>query len=241
MKKITITLMTLLLGFGLMAQNLPYISGENTQNTNRDNEYVCLPTSVFSQVYSTAPNAYYGDSDYTYSRAADDFTATSSFNSIRFWGINYAGGPINTTETFVIKFYEPNTSDPNIPGTEVNSFTVLANPIDLGIIAINSPVYQVDINFGTTINLLDGWVSITRQNPGDGYRFAVMASTDVVGNEASYDNGTGTWLPNGSNANLLFCLGNTGSPAVPLSNWALVISLLLISAFIVVRFRTRIA
>jgi len=236
MKKMTILLMAMVMSLGLIAQDLPYINvnGELPASP-KDNEFVCAPNSVFSQVYTTYDNGFYCDDAHAYVKAVDDYTSTSPFTSMRFWGVNFCGGAVNAIETFVIKFYERNTTDPSIPGAEVNSFTVDATTTDLGILApwgcATSHIYQADVDFGTTVSLLDGWVSVTRHNPGDGVNFAVMASGS--GNSYSYSPGVGVW--EATDSNIMFCLGDP--PPVPLSNWALIMSMLLISGFIVIRTR----
>ena len=236
MKKMTLLLMAIVMSLGLIAQDLSYITmdGETPANP-KDNEYVCAPGSVFSQIYPTYNYGFFCDDGIDYSRTADDYTTTSSFSGIRFWGTNYCGGPINATEIFVIKFYERNTVNPEFPGAEVSSFTKEASLTDMGIVSgwCNSPIYQVDVDFGTTVTLLDGWMSITRHNPGDNYTFVTIGYNDNNGSRCSYNSANGTWHV--GDENLMFCLGDP--PPVPLSNWALIISMLLISGFIVIRTR----
>lgn len=233
----TLLLMAILMSLGIMAQDLPYINVNGDVPANsKDNEFVCGPNSVFSQLYPTYNTGYFAEGTQQYSRVADDYTSTSSFNGIRFWGVNYCGGSINPNEIFNIKFYDRNTIDPTIPGAEVNSFTVAATITDMGLSApwCNSPIYQVDIDFGATVSVLDGWVSVTRQNVADGMTFAVLSNGDGTGNECSYDSFSDIWIPSGD-GNMMFCFEDT--PPVPLSNWALIMSMILISGFIVIRTR----
>lgn len=236
MKKMTLLLMAMVMSLGIMAQDLPYINvNGDVPVSPKDNEFVCAPNSVFSQVYPTYASGYFSDGAHTYTRTADDYTTTNPFSSMRFWGVNYCGGAINATETFIIKFYERNTTDPSIPGVEVNSFTIAASITDMGLTApwgCNTPMYQIDIDFGATVTLLDGWMSVTRQNPGDVYAFAMIASGSA-GNVCSYNSTSDTWQTD--TKSLMFCLG--APPPVPLSNWALIISMILISGFIVIRTR----
>ncbi len=239
MKKLAITLIAFLLGFGLLAQTTPsFIVDENPVPSERSNEYVCEQDAVFSQVFPDANTGYYAEETFQWTRAADDYTASIPFTSMRFWGVNYLGCPIGATQTFTIRFYERNLVDPNIPGTEVNSFTVAATPLDIGISMFSSPVYQIDIDFGNIVTLLDGWVSVTRLDSGDGCEFVWVAYDDGLGNERSYD---GSWIngATGNTGNLLFCFSST--PPIPVSNWAIILGVLLIGTFIVVRYRTRLA
>ena len=236
MKKMTILLIAMVMSLGLIAQDLPYINVNGEMPASpKDNEFVCVPNSVFSQVYPTYTNGYFAEETQKYSRAADRYTATGEFRSIRLWGVNYSGGAINATETFIIRFYELNSGNPIIPGAEVSSYSVSVNPVDMGISAPwgPTPIYQADIDFGATVTLLDGWVSVSRLNTTDGMRFAMLAVMNS-GSQVSYDSDTNTWIT-GSGASLMFCLGDP--PSVPLSNWALIMSMLLISGFIVIRTR----
>jgi len=237
MKKMTILLMAMVMSLGLIAQDLPYINVNGEMPASpKDNEFVCAPNSVFSQVYPTYDNGYFAEETLQYSRAADRYTATGEFRSIRFWGVNYSGGAINATETFIIRFYELNSGNPIIPGAEVGTYSVSVNPIDMGISAPWGPtaIYQVDLDFGATVTLLDGWVSVSRLNTTDGMRFAMLANQIGSGSQVSYDSVSDTWVT-GSGSYLMFCLGDP--PPVPLSNWALIMSMLLISGFIVIRTR----
>jgi len=238
MKKMTILLMAMVMSLGLMAQDLPYVNVNGEMPASpKDNEFVCAPGSVFSQVFATYDNAYYAEETAQYSKVADRYTATGEFGSIRFWGANFSGGAINATETFIIRFYELNGGNPIIPGNEVSSYTVSVNPFDMGISAPwgPTPIYQIDIDFGATVTLLDGWVSVSRLNTTDGMTFA-MLSLDGSGSQVSYDSSSDIWQT-GNDSSLLFCLGNPPPPEVPLSNWALIMSMLLISGFIVIRTR----
>lgn len=241
MKKITLSILIMtFLGFGLMAQEDPRSVAEGYSGTpDRDNEFICDAGSVFSQVYSTYDNAYYADNGYSYSRVADDYTASSPFTSIRFWGGNFHSCPLGATETFIIKFYNRNAGDPTIPGTEVNSFTVTVTPTDMGINAPWGPtaLYQIDVNFNTTVTLLDGWVSVTRQYSGDGCEFATLVSSEQGGSLTQYQ--SGTWLL--GNSNLLFCLGDTAPQSIPLSNWPIYLGILLIGVFLIISFRRKLA
>lgn len=130
-----------------------------------------------------------------------------------------------------IKFYQRNPGNPAIPGPEVYSFDLTAVPQPIFLyFAID---YQVDVTF-PPVALLDGWVSVTRINPGDGCNF-IWYGNDASGNGASFDSSTGSWVPTG--AALAFCLGGEGIPVTPVSNWALLIGVILIGTFVIFRFR----
>jgi len=232
MKKIKSTLVLLMaLSFlTVTAQVVPmYVKAPGTMN--RDAEYGCLPNSLFSQLPSPLLGVWFGDNTYGFSSIADDYTVSGPFNSMRFWGNNYVGCPAGNTQDFIIKFYERNTGDPAIPGPEVNSFnlTVIPQPINL----LYGEDYQVDVIFPSQVNLLDGWVSLTRINPGDACIFGWYGNQP--GNSASFNNADQIWQS--SEGTLAFCIGGEGVPETPVSNWALIIGIILIGTFVIFRFR----
>jgi len=199
-----------------------------------DNEFQCLPNSVFSQVHPTYNDAFYCDS-YPGScfAVAENYTATGPFTTMRFWGGNYWGCTPGTSQTFIIEFYN---GIPGSGGTVVNSFTKTVIPQPTGIITPwgNTEFYMIDVNFGTTINQLNGWLSISRVNPGDGCIFGWAARNDLGGNSRSYC--SGNWINN--NGEMFFCLGGEGSPTeTPINSWALLIGVALIAITAIIRFR----
>ena len=228
MKKIQ-TLILLSLVLTLMtgwAQNSPaYAKMKGT--FDRDASYTCPENSLFSQLPVTLDYVYFGDDTYTYYRIADDYTVTKPFTTMRFWGQNYYNCAVGSSETFIIKFYDRNPIDPTIPGPEFTSFTMTVTPQPMNLSFGTD--YQVDVTFPTTVTLLDGWVSLTRENPGDGCTFGWYAN-GYVGNSASYD---GSWVPSGWQC--AFCLG--GGVKTPLSNWALIMGVVLIGTFVFIRYR----
>jgi hypothetical protein len=232
MKMIKSTLV-LLMALSLLtatAQVKPmYVKAPGTMN--RDAEYGCLPNSLFSQLPSPLLGVWFGDDSYEYSVIADDYTVSGPFTTMRFWGNNYSGCPAGSSQAFTIKFYQRNAVNPAIPGPEVNSFnlTVIPQPINL----LYGPDYQVDVVFPSQVNLLDGWVSLMRINPGDGCIFGWYGNTG--GNSASFNHFDQTWAP--SEGILAFCLGGEGVPETPVSNWALIIGIILIGTFVIFRFR----
>jgi hypothetical protein len=93
--------------------------------------------------------------------------------------------------------------------------------------------YLIDVAFPAPVTLLDGWVSITRVNPGDGCTFGWLG--DYTGNSASYSLYDNSWVT--SDGMLAFCLGGGEIPETPVSNWALIIGVILIGTFVIIRFR----
>jgi hypothetical protein len=195
---------------------------------NRDASYTCPETSLFSQLPAPLSTGWYADDSYAFSRAGDDYTVTKPFTTMRFWGSNYYGCPIGTSQTFVIRFYERNVGDPNIPGNEIYSFTITVTPQPISLYYY--PDYMVDVTFPTAITLLDGWVTLTRVYNGDGCIF-VWLGQDYTGNSVSY--GYDAWYPQGGQ--LAFCLG--GGEKTPVSNWALILGVVLIGTFVFIRYR----
>jgi hypothetical protein len=229
MKKIKF-LILLSLVFTLMtawAQNSP-ASVKAKGTFNRDAEYACPENSLFSQLPSPLVTAWYGDDNYPFTRAGDDYTVTKPFTTMRFWGVNDGCIP-GTSGTFIIKFYERNVSNPNIPGPEVSSFTLTATQQPISFFYGND--FQADVTFPSAITLLDGWVSLTRVNPGDGCDFAWWGA--IGGNSVSYYEVENFWSPQGGQ--LAFCLG--GGEKTPVSNWALILGIVLIGTFVFIRYR----
>ena len=200
---------------------------------NRDAEYGCLPNSVFSQLPASLSTGWYADNGVAFTRVADDYTVTGPFSSMRFWGVNHPGCPAGTTQDFIIKFYQRNPGNLSIPGVEVNSFTITIVPQPIVLSFGND--YMIDLTFNVPVTLLDGWVSITRINPGDGCYFVWLGDEDAGGNSETYYDPEQRWI--GSNGMLAFCLGGDLPPQTPVSNWALIIGMMLIGTFVIVRFR----
>jgi hypothetical protein len=232
MKKLVLGLFFVALITSVMAQQFPTgASNGKTQPATRDNEFICLPNPVFSQVYPTLDNGIFCQLGYYYYIAADNYSATGPFSTMRFWGGVFYGCTMAPTEMFDIKIWN---GDPNAGGTLVNSFTKPGTVTPTTVNFIGTPFYQIDIDFGTSITQLNGWIGITRNgtscDPVHGFGWA---SFGADGNSISF--GGGSWAL--VDANLEFCLGGGGQAETPISNWALFIGIGLILAFAVVRFR----
>jgi hypothetical protein len=237
MKKFTLVLVMAICAISLFAQKIPppsVTNGKPVPLSTRDNEFLCLSNSVFAQVFPTFDDGYFADNAYYWVAVADDYSAIGPFSTMRFWGVNHISCPPGPSQTFEFNFYNGN---PCSGGQLVNSFTKTVTPLPMGIIPSwsNAEVYQVDVNFGTNITLLNGWVRVSRINPGDGCIFAWLAFDDgFVGNAISQDQSGNCSF---NNTNMLFCLGGEEVPQTPVSNWALFIGIGLILVFTVVRFR----
>jgi hypothetical protein len=206
--------------------------GNNNFTGSRDAIFECAPGYVFSQFDLTFDDAYYCDVNYPWTKVMDDYTATGPFSTIRFWGFNLSGCVPGASQTFLIEIYN---GDPSSGGTLVNSFTKTATPQPKGVYVnwgATTEMYQVDIDLGTMVTQLNGWVSISRTSSTDGCVFAWTAM-DYAGNGMSWGPGYGYY---NSGAALYFCLGGGGG-VVPISSWALIIGIALIATFAVVRMR----
>lgn len=228
MKKITsILVLSLVLSVLALTAQVSPMSVKAPGPMNRDAQYSCLDNSLYSQLPAPLEAGWFADDGTSPSRVADDYTVTAPFTTMRFWGVNINACPPGALQTFTIKFYQRNTGDATIPGTEVNSFNLTAVPQPIYLLFGGD--YQIDLTF-PPVTLLDGWVSVTRINPGDGCTFLWLGNN--TGNSASY---IGSWVPSGGM--LAFCLGGEGVPQTPVSNWALIIGVILIGTFVVFRFR----
>ncbi len=203
----------------------------------------CTAGSIFSQSLLNPPSAY--SSDENGSIQLDDFSGlTEDIGGITFWGIMwdgstdcYSAGP----QDFEIKFFQNNAG---AVGTLEETFNVTVTPTSTGQYFVNPSVtaliIRFDVIFPNAVSLTDGWFSVVKANPsGDPCMFYHLNTTNGNGHSAyilSSSPGTVNYTTN----NRSFCLAGY-SPPIPLSNWALGIGLLLISGFIVIRFRRKIA
>ena len=233
MKKIIGIFLLMSLSAGLMAQGQPGAAlseGEPVQLEVIDVE--CMDNPAFSQVSTEYHNAYFADDGSDYLFVADDYLATQPFASLRFWGANFYGGIPGATESFIIKIYD---GPPNAGGVEIYSDTKVLTPVLTGYTAPwggNTPIYYVDVDFGTHITQLTGWIVVGRVNPDPATQFAWLSYDG--GNGLFYQNSSGDWFTTGSSH--FFCLGGD-PPSVPIGKWALFVGLAMMVAFVVVRYR----
>lgn len=208
---------------------------------SQSNEYVCATGSVFSQFEADATGGLFCQEGYGFPIATDDYTATGPFSTLRLWGVSIMGCTLDATESFDITIYD---GDPSSTGMIVHQATyygvVTAIPVLIG----TSQTYQIDIDFGLTINQLSGWIAISRNGAMCGtLGFAWLYGG--VGNSQSYGrinpSDPDTWIP--KTKSLFFCLGTSfgAPPPVPLSNWPIYAGILLIGGFIVIRYRKKLA
>ena len=214
--------------FSQESSNLVSI-GENENVSNRDVvDIVCPGPSLYSQL-PDGVNAYTATND----RVIFDNILTAPngpVNSITFWMAEITSyNPL----TVDIIFKHDNGS--GIPGATFEQYlSVALTETNTGELLLGVyPVLEYTYVFPANITITTGdWVGIETYPTSSNHHYW-MTSSDGDGLVIN--------MPDQSviPIDLSFCLG--GTPSIPLSNWALVIGLLLISGFIVVRFRTKMA
>jgi hypothetical protein len=193
--------------------------------------FECMEDYVFSQVPDIYTNGYYCDADYAYTKVADNYSASAPLSSMRFWGAE-DGNNIQTTETFLIEFYN---GEPGQPGTSVvQAFNVTADPVQTPYQIAGFDIYQFDVDFPWPVTQMVGWVSVSRTT-AIGSDFGWLTFEDVSGDFLQYYSpGSGTWIT--QDGYQFFCLGPV-TPVTPVANWALYLGIGLILAFTVIRLR----
>lgn len=221
----------------------PISTGENGVmiTSNRSGELDCAANSVFGQAPVNSTTSLFSDEGTAYGsqHIYDNFSGLTEYiGGITFWGIMYDGGDCYTpgSQDFEITFFQDNAGS---PGAMVQQpFSVTVTPTETGEFVSGVSILRYDINFPSSISLPSGWVSVVKLNPGNEPCSFAWLNTTNGDNTIAYNQGGGTIsLANGYDVS--FCL--KAPAAVPVSNWALVISLLLISGFIVIRYRRRLA
>jgi len=196
-------------------------------NASRDFvDWVCMPDYVFGQVPADYDIGVYCDQGFAFTKVAENYSATGPFTGMKFWGVY----DVKNMETFLIEFYD---GQPGVVGTNVvYSFNVVTYPIATPYLRLSSVIHEINAPFGATVNLLEGWVSISRTTLPFVTPFAWIGKAGI-GNSISYEVSSGLWQQN--NYEQFFCLGTPTS--VPVSNWALFLGLGLILAFAIFRIR----
>jgi hypothetical protein len=230
-KTLLVSGMVFIVSMLMAQQNLSDPARGAALPASRDYVYLCMENPVFSQVF---PSSYTGHwcqyGGYVQTVVADDYSASGPFSSFRIWGGDYYSCPLAPTEEFDIFIWD---GSPFLGGNLVHSFTLQGTTTSTGIVNVSTSIYQIDFDFGIPINLLNGWIGITRKGATCSEGFAWAFDDYDTGNsvQKNYD---GSWQVR--NTNLFFCLGGT-TGVVPISNWALFIGIGLILVFALVRFR----
>jgi len=117
--------------------------------------FECMPDAVFSRIPLTYNGGAFADVSYTFTKVAESYSASAPISTMRFWGYR----DIKTTEDFLIEFYD---GTPGAPGTSViHTFNVSISPIGTGFTNLGLEIFQFDVDFGTNIKQLNGWLSIS--------------------------------------------------------------------------------
>jgi hypothetical protein len=191
-------------------------------------DWSCPGNSIFSQTFGFQ-YLYEADidgNDIIY----DNYSVSGGFNVVTFWGaiLDINGNCEENPANMRIGFYE---DDNNIPGALVATFD-LAVPGEYVAEGYGIIVYMYTAYLGTTISLTDGWISVQGLSSGNGCEFYWCDSYD--GDIRSYYTiyGVESGVIEGDFA---YCLSMNSE--VPISNWAVIAGLILITSLAVWRLR----
>lgn len=180
-------------------------SGAGSRETH---SFTCMYDNVFSQVPVDWDAGAYCNMGYTYTKVADDYTTSTHFSTMRFWGLDYIDN-MQPSEDFLIEFYD---GVPGDPGTNVvGTFYVTIVPVvTASLWGGTIPIYEFTADFGGNIFQLSGWVSISRITIPYPVGEFLWLGNATFGNAKSYDEGSGTWIDTdlyGFGFATFFCLG----------------------------------
>lgn len=225
MKKIiSILLIALFAAGSVFAQNAKSIANSNGTPSRAVTDLVCPDGSTYSQLpdgisgWSTISGFYFYDNIMV--------APGGPVTSITFWmaeGVVY--NPLNVDIHF-------RQNAGGIPGAAIADFPGLwLTGIPTGESLSGIPVLSYTYVLPAPIILAAGdWVGIA-DYPDDSHHHYWLTSSD--GDNSIYFTEGGTVYPN----DLAFCLGGEGIPVTPVSNWALIIGVILIGTFVIFRFR----
>jgi len=210
--------------------------------SDRDGELDCSGGSIYSQ--SPLNSTQYLSSDEGGIQVMfENFSGLSdNIAGLSFWGILREVGPGTDCyspgpQDFEIKFYQDNAGE---IGTLVQTFSITVTPSETGSFLGIYSLLRYDVTLPSSFSLATGWFSVVKLNPGASPCRFSWANTTTGDNNVGWSTNGGTYIY--GPINLSFCLTTSlAAPPVPISNWALGIGLLLISGFIIIRFRRRLA
>ena len=231
MKFVILFLFAITITPAIKAQTKP--SSEITAKQTDRHGFSCPEGSVFSQVPNDINAGLFcqaGQTQYSILVAAN-YTTTAPFSSFRFWGFD--GGSACTfgpVEPFDVYIWDGDPSNGGI-GVFSGTFSGITTETD-ELAGIFNPIYQIDINLGELIQQQTGYIGITRKNPKCGKGFAWIADNDGDG-QVRRKGANGEWEER--TTDLFFCLSH--KEPVPITNWALYLTALLIGSFLFIRIR----
>ncbi len=206
----------------------------------------CGSYSIFSQSLLNPPSGF--SSDENGNTQLDNFYGlTDPIYSITFWGYMWDGSSdcyISGSQDFEIIFFQ-NIGDPvnGTIGTLVQTFDITVTPLETGMIYTNTyhgvvaQILRYEVTLPSNVSLSEGWFSVVKKNPtSSSCLFNFLNTTNGDGHSAYQLHGSSDF--NYATNNRAFCLSK--APPIPVSNWALVVGILLITIFIVVRYRKQI-
>lgn len=245
MKKITLLFLSIFVTFSLMAQL-----------------QVSTPSGHFELVNSTKGTALYSQMSPDFSgiasqefpdfgncrlQSADDFVVPSGgwdITSVEVLGSYFNGtGPVTT---FIVEIYADNSGLPNSTALFSQTGLTYTDVGGLFSIPLSSTIqldpghYWISIMADMDFLLYGQWAWQMHAAPQINYPFANQDPCVLIGGAWGTTWTTGTTTMPGYPTHD-FCFAIYGAPSIPVSNWALGIGLLLISGFIVIRFRRRLA
>ncbi len=202
----------------------------------------CPSNAIFNQPPVNFNNAMQSDEGIVDShqwKSAENFSGlTEEIGGITFWGVMSDGQTTNCytpgPQDFRIEFFQDQNSS---IGALVQTFNVTVTPVETGdTILATLPVLRYDVTFPSSFSLSNGWVLVYKKNPTN-YPCVFSWLNTAQGDSKFAASLNGSPMMYFTFGNLAFCL--TGTSSVPLADWALAFSLLLISGFIIVRYRMK--
>ncbi len=234
MKKTMLFLFVLTIANAAMAQADLMSVRTDQEPITLDRNFSCPPETVFTQIPAEIDNGYVAQLGHfgLGVLAATGYSASSPFSHFRLWGGDFFGCTPDATEEFEVFVWD---GDPTDGGNIIFQETLNGSITVTGEEFMGTSIYQIDIDLGATITQLNGFIGITRNNATCDLGFAWVADDSGNGSVFQSD-GTGNWSTE-SVTDLFFCLSSGEPAAVPLKNWTLYITALLIGSFLFIRIR----
>jgi hypothetical protein len=193
----------------------------------------CPPLSIFSNPPDITQSGGFSDDQNCYT-CYDNFTGISEpIGEIVFWGFDIVGsnGPScvpTVPKTFEITFYANQSGS---VGNIIATFQVIPIKVNCGPTTLyqNADLFQYTVELPSTVNLTDGWISVRSVGGNDGCLFSWSSSAS--GDNTMWQDCSGSFAS--YSLDMAYCLlpAEAVPPYVPVSGWAIVFLVLLISIF----------